>query len=221
MGKLIVIEGLDGSGKGTQGKLLYEFLKEKYSFVRSITFPDYKSDSSAAVKMYLNGEISENPMDVNAYAASSFFAVDRYISFMTEWKEDYDKGCIFLADRYTTSNAVYQVGKAEDPEAYLNWVWDYEYNKLGLPRPDLVIYLDMDPAVSAKLLLKRYNGDAGKKDIHEKNIDFLKDCRKNAMTVAKNNGWKIVSCSDDKQPFSLEEISKEVIRLAQECIEND
>jgi dTMP kinase len=220
MGKLIVIEGLDGSGKGTQGAILFEKLKEKFSFVRALTFPDYNSDSSAPLRMYLNGNISENPMDINAYAASSFFAVDRYISYMTSWKEDYEKGCIFLADRYTTSNAVYQIGKAEDPEEYLNWVWDYEYVKLGLPKPDLVIYLDMDPNVSAKLLLKRYNGDQGKKDIHEKNIDFLKNCRKNAMIVAKNNDWKIVKCSDENEPCSVEEISEKVLKLALECIEN-
>ena len=221
MGKLIVIEGLDGSGKGTQGAILYKRLKEKYDFVRPLTFPDYKSDSSAPLRMYLNGDISENPMDINAYAASSFFAVDRYISYMTSWKEDYNKGGIFLADRYTTSNAVYQVGKSENAEEYLNWVWDYEYNKLGLPKPDLVIYLDMDPSVSAKLLLKRYKGDAGKKDIHEKDINFLENCRKNAMIVAKNNNWKIVKCSDDNEPFPVETISEEVFKLAQECIEND
>ena len=218
MGKLIVIEGLDGSGKGTQSGLLFEYLKKKTDNVRKITFPDYESDSSAAVRMYLNGMLSSDPMAVNAYAASSFFAVDRYISFITDWKKDYDSGTVFLADRYTTSNAVYQIGKAEDPEAYLNWVWDYEYNKLGLPKPDLVIYLDMDPNVSAELLMKRYNGDGNKKDIHESNIDFLNLCRKNAMLVAENNNWTIIKCSDDKRPFSIGEIFAEISKTVEEIL---
>lgn len=218
MGKLIVIEGLDGSGKGTQSKLLFNYLEKKFEKVRKITFPNYDSDSSAAVRMYLNGELSKNPMDIGAYAASSFFAVDRYISFITDWKADYDNGCVFLADRYTTSNAVYQVGKAENAEDYLNWVWDFEYNKIGLPAPDLVIYLDMDPKVSSELLIKRYEGNADKKDIHESNIEFLNMCRNNAMIVAKNNGWKIVKCSDDKAPYSIEAISGEIIKIVEESL---
>lgn len=218
MGKLIVIEGLDGSGKGTQSELLFDYLNNKYKKIRKLTFPNYESESSAAVKMYLDGKLFGNPMDINAYAASSFFAVDRYISFVTDWKKDYDEGCVFLADRYTTSNAVYQVGKAENKEEYLNWVWDYEYNKLGLPSPDLVIYLDMDPKVSAELLMKRYKGNDDKKDIHERNLEYLNMCRENAMTVAKNNNWKIVKCSDDKAPFSIEDIFKEILRIVEETL---
>ncbi len=218
MGKLIVIEGLDGSGKGTQSGLLFDYLKKKYGNVRKITFPDYESDSSAAVRMYLNGELSSDPMAVNAYAASSFFAVDRYISFIKDWKNDYDNGTVFLADRYTTSNAVYQIGKTDDPKVYLDWVWDYEYNKLGLPKPDLVIYLDMDPNVSAKLLMKRYNGDSDKKDIHESNIDFLNMCRKNAMLVAEHNNWSVIKCSDENEPFSIEDIFAKIVSVVEESL---
>ena len=162
---LIVLEGLDGSGKGTQAQLLYEALSARYGRVRKITFPDYDSPSAALVKMYLNGDFGKNPEEVNAYAASAFYAVDRYASFQIDWKADYEGGVPILADRYTTSNMIYQLGKLPrtEWENYLSWAQDFEYDKLGLPRPDLVLFLDMPVEVSQALLLGRYHGDEEKR----------------------------------------------------------
>lgn len=169
-GKLIVLEGLDGSGKGTQAKLLAKHLTVTGHLVREITFPDYDSDSSALVKMYLAGQFGDKPDDVNAYAASSFYAVDRYAGYKSDWGKFYEEGGILIADRYTTSNAVHQCSKLppEQWDAFLQWLFDYEYHLLGLPAPDKVIYLQVDPAVSQRLMTARYHGDETRKDVHER-----------------------------------------------------
>ena len=174
-GKLIVMEGLDGSGKATQTGLLCQYLESRGRRVRHIEFPDYREPSSALVKMYLNKEFGSNPGDVNAYAASSFYAVDRYASFLRFWRKDYLSGATIVADRYTTSNAVYQMEKTprEDWNKYLAWLQDYEYGKLQLPRPDLVLFLDMPTEISQRLLSGRYAGDERKKDLHESNVEFF------------------------------------------------
>lgn len=157
MGKIIVIEGLDGSGKATQTKLLYEKLLAAGKQVRRLEFPDYENPSSALVKMYLSGDFGKDPADVNAYAASAFYAVDRVASFLQVWKKDYPSDTVFLCDRYATSNIIYQMAKvpASERDAFIAWQQDFEYDKLGLPRPDAVIYLDVEPAVSQKLMEKR------------------------------------------------------------------
>ena len=167
MGKLIIFEGLDGSGKGTQTKLTAQRLQEQGHDLRQITFPDYESDSSALVKMYLSGAFGDKPDDVNAYAASSFYAVDRYASYKTDWGEFYREGGLVLSDRYTTSNAVHQCSKLPPMhwDGFLNWLFDFEYKKFGIPAPDAVIYLAVDPEISQKLITERYNGDETKKDI--------------------------------------------------------
>ena len=164
-GKLIVLEGLDGSGKATQANLLYEFLREKKISVRKITFPNYESDSSALVKMYLAGEFGDSAQDVNAYAASLFYSVDRYAGYRKDWGEFYEAGGVLVADRYTTSNAVHQCAKLPRSEwaSYLQWLFDLEYQKMGIPCPDLVIYLDVDPQISQRLMEERYHGDETKK----------------------------------------------------------
>lgn len=164
-GKLIVLEGLDGSGKATQAKLLAEHLAAQGVPVQKITFPDYASDSSALVKMYLAGQFGQHPDDVNAYAASSFYAVDRYASYKTSWGSFYEQGGVIIADRYTTSNAVHQCSKLPQKqwEEYLHWLFDYEFRLLGLPAPDRVIYLQVDPAVSQRLMTQRYHGDESKR----------------------------------------------------------
>ena len=211
MQKLIVIEGLDGSGKATQAALAVDFLRQSGTMVRKISFPDYDSESSALVKMYLNGEFGSKPDDVNAYAASSFYAVDRYASFKKDWKEDWEKGAV-IADRYTTSNAVHQCAKLpeESWDEYLAWLFDFEYNLLGIPAPDLVIYLRVDPDVSQKLLADRYKGDLSKKDIHEKDREYLKRCQKAASYCAEKLGWKIVDCCSGKEMRSIDEIQQEI-----------
>ena len=212
--KLIVIEGLDGSGKATQAKRLTEALVEKGIPVREVSFPDYGSDSSALVRMYLSGQFGTDPQDVNAYAASSFFAVDRFASYKKDWCRDYARGVV-IADRYTTSNAVHQCSKLpkEQWEDFLNWLFDFEYNKLGIPAPDRVIYLNVDPAVSQALMTARYRGDENKKDIHERDIAYLRHSREAAAYCAEKLGWETVDCCRDGQMRSIEDIHKDVIKL--------
>ena len=217
--KLIVIEGLDGSGKATQAKRLTEALVEKGIPVREVSFPDYGSDSSALVRMYLSGQFGTDPQDVNAYAASSFFAVDRFASYKKDWHRDYARGVV-IADRYTTSNAVHQCSKLpkEQWEDFLNWLFDFEYKKLGIPAPDRVIYLNVDPAVSQALMTARYRGDENKKDIHERDIAYLRHSREAAAYCAEKLGWETVDCCRDGQMRSIEDIHKDVMKLLENGI---
>lgn len=214
-GKIVVIEGLDGSGKSTQFEIIDKLLKEKNIPHKSISFPDYDNPSSALVKMYLSGEFSKNADDINAYAASSFYAVDRYASYKLYWEKSYNQGDLILASRYVTSNAIYQMVKCDRSEwdSYLDWLFDYEYDKLGLPRPDSVIFLDMPIDVSQELLSKRYDGNEDKKDIHEVDIEFLKRCREAALYTAEKFNWNIINCSDGKKPLSKSTITDEIMKI--------
>lgn len=212
-GKLIVIDGLDGCGKSTQTEAVFKKLKSKNDKVMLTSYPDYESDSSALVRMYLNGKLSKDPEDINAYAASSFYAVDRYASFKMHWEKEYHDGYTIIASRYTTSNAIHQMGKLlkNEWDQFLDWLYDYEYNKLGLPKPDKVIFLDMDRDVADNLIKKRYNGDESKKDIHEQNIKYLEKCRESALYTAKKDGWTVINCSDEKNPYPVEDITKSIL----------
>lgn len=220
MSKLIIVEGLDGSGKSTQVALLEEYLKSKNLDYKKIKLPDYDSPSSTLVKMYLGGEFGKLASDVNAYAASAFYAVDRFASYRLHWGKDYQNGTLILADRYATSNSIYQMEKMpkEEWESYLDWSADFEYNKIGIPKPDVVIYLDMPVEISQKLMTSRYNGDEGKKDVHEVNVEFLKKCRESALFTAKKQGWKVVECSDGENPYSIEKIHREIVKIVEEEI---
>ena len=211
-GKLIVIEGLDGSGKSTQEKLLEKRFEVEGREFTYIKLPNYDDDACILVKQYLAGRFGDRPGDVNAYAASSFYAVDRFVSYNCYWKEDYLSGRIILADRYTTSNAYHQLTKTprEEWDSYLDWLEDYEYGKLGIPKPDKVIYLDMPVDVSQKLMTGRYGGDESKKDIHEKDLDYLAQCRKAADYACKKLGWQRISCAENGEPLSPEDISQKV-----------
>lgn len=213
-GKLIVIDGLDGSGKSTQLEIVQKKLEDMGVPVKTISFPDYESPSSALVRMYLNGEFSDNPDDINAYAASSFYAVDRYASYMKYWKEDYFSGKLILAARYVSSNAIHQMVKLDESEydQYLEWLYDYEHEKLGLPRADKVIFLDMPTNISQKLLSKRYNGDESRKDIHEAHVSYLENCRKTALYAANKLDWTVTQCSDGENPLPVEVISENVMK---------
>lgn len=208
-GPLIVLEGLDGCGKSTQFEKLSEYFYDHGLEYKAISFPDYNQPSSALVKMYLNGDISKNVDDINAYAASSFYAVDRYVSFKKFWENDYKMGKTILAARYTTSNLIYQMTKLprDEWESFMNWLGDYEYNKLGLPMPDKVIFLDMPTEISQKLMTARYNNDESKKDIHECNVEYLEKCRDVALFAANRLGWVIIDCSDGDKPKSILDIS--------------
>ena len=213
--RLLVVEGLDGSGKSTQVSLLKAKLESDGTPVRQIKLPDYDDPSSTLVKMYLGGEFGKNPEDVNVYAASSFYAVDRYASFRRHWQKDYENGTLILADRYTTSNAVHQAVKLPDSawEIYLSWLADYEYNKLGIPAPDAVIFLEMPVAVSQKLMTARYNGEEAKKDVHEANVSYLNACRKAALFAASKLGWYVVPCADGDEPLPIAQIHARIYEI--------
>ena len=219
MKKLIVLDGLDGSGKATQAGRLAEKLREKGVRVREVSFPDYASPSSALVKMYLDGQFGSRPGDVNAYAASSFYAVDRYASFQKDWRRDWETGLI-IADRYTTSNAIHQCSKLPETEwaGYLDWLFDYEYRLLGIPAPDLVVYLHVGPAVAQTLLEKRYGGCEEKKDLHEKDLAYLARCQDAARYCAEYLGWRTVECCRDGAMRGVEEIGDELLALAEEAL---
>lgn len=211
-GKLFVIEGLDGCGKSTQ----LEMLKSKTdNNTRFISFPNYDSTSGQIIKDYLSGKFVEENGRAGAYTASSFYAVDRYISYKTDWEKDYQAGKTIIAARYTSSNAIYQMTKLDkfQWDEYLSWLEDYEYEKFGIPRPDKVVFLDMPIEVSQKLLSSRYGGNEDKKDIHERNVDFLKACRKAALYTAERKGWFILPCSDGENPFIPESINEQLSAL--------
>ena len=209
---LIVLEGLDGSGKSTQLPLLEEELQRRGP-VRTVSFPDYSSPSSALVKMYLGGEFGDKPGDVNAYAAGAFYAVDRYASFKKDWQRDYESGVTILAGRYTTSNMIYQMEKLPRPqwEGYISWAEDFEYERLGLPRPQRVIFLDMPLDAAQKLLSKRYGGHDEKKDLHERDQRYLESCAQCARFAAEKLGWRVVECARGAEPLSIEEIHRRVV----------
>jgi len=217
MGKLIIFEGLDGSGKGTQTALTAQTLLTQGCKLKKITYPNYASDSSALVKMYLAGQFGSRPDDVNAYAASCFYAVDRYAGYKTEWGDFYQAGGLVLSDRYTTSNAVHQCSKLppEQWDSFLNWLFDFEYHKIGIPAPDRVLYLAVDPDVSQKLMTQRYHGDETKKDIQEQDTEYLARSREAAEYCTRTLGWTRIECTTildgEKKMRTVEEINREIL----------
>lgn len=206
-GKIIVLEGLDGCGKSTQLDILFKNMQSVRK-TRLISFPNYESSTGRVVSDYLKGEIPCKGIE-GAYAASSFYASDRYASYVTDWKKDYESGSVIVSGRYTTSNAIYQMTKLprEQWNGFLEWLKDYEYCRLGLPMPDRVLFLDMPVEISQKLLSMRYNGDESKKDIHESSIAFLRSCRESALYAAEHWGWRMIPCSDGTSPLSIEDIA--------------
>ena len=199
MGKLIVIEGTDSSGKETQTKKLYERLANEVEKVRKISFPNYESPACEPVKMYLAGAFGDNALNVNPYPVSTMFAIDRYASYKMDWESFYNAGGIIVTDRYTTSNMVHQASKIEnidEKSKYLGWLEDLEYNKMGIPKPDLVIFLNMPTEMAVKLMEARKNKITGeeKKDIHEKDTSYLKKSYDNACDIAKKYNWQEIKC---------------------------
>lgn len=214
-GKLIVIEGLDGSGKATQAQKLFEKLKDQGKQVIKVSFPDYNSNSSALVKMYLNGEFGSDPNQVNPYAASSFYAIDRFASYTKNWKNFYLDGGTIIADRYTTSNAIHQCAKLpkEQWKDFINWLFHYEYELLGVPKPYRTLYLRVDPEVSQKLMTKRYQGNEERKDIHESDLEYLRRSREAADYCAKELGWTLIECVQNGDMRSIEDIAADIFNV--------
>lgn len=223
MGKLIVIEGVDASGKQTQTELLYKYISALTDKVIKIEFPDYESPSSAPVKMYLNGEFGKDANAVNPYAASTFFAVDRFASYKRNWEDKYNEGYIVIADRYVTANMIYQASKLEsieEKEKFCEWVCDLEYEKLGLPRPDIKLFLDVKPEISFALMAKRKNKFTGEEalDIHESDKNYLIKTYNNAKFIADNYGFTTVNCVKDDNLRTIEDIHSEISEKVKEII---
>ncbi len=212
-GTLIVLEGTDGSGKSTQFKLLCDRLLAQSTPFQRLVFPQYQEPSSALLRMYLQGEFGSHPSDVNPYAASTFYAVDRYAAWKKVWGEGYQQGELILSDRYTTSNAVHQGGKLapEEQGGFFDWLSDFEYEKLGLPQPDVVIYLDMPTEKSVQLLRSREASTHTQADIHEVDTEYLALCRQTALRAAEHYGWHRISCVDETRTLrSIEDIHQEI-----------
>ncbi len=217
-GKLFVIEGTDGSGKSTQFRLLCDALTARGIRHREIVFPRYGEESSALVRQYLSGQFGSRPDDVGPYAASTFYAVDRYASYKTDWMDDYRAGVPILCDRYTTSNAIHQAAKLRgaEREEYLRWLFDFEYRLLGLPEPTEVFFLDM-PAEATFALLHKRQGEGG--DIHETDHEYLARCRQSALAVCRSCGWTAVACAPDGNPLKPEQISGIIVKKVLEALE--
>ena len=226
-GKLITIEAGDGSGKATQTKALYDRLLAEGYQVLKVEYPDYQSESSALVRMYLGGEFGQQAENVSAYGASAFFAVDRYASYLLKWRQAYESGWIILADRYTTSNMVHQAVKLKDSaerEEFLTWLWDFEFGRLQLPVPARVIYLDMPPEISDRLINSRAAKDSSRqKDIHEKDTSYLHHCHRAYNEVAEKYGWVKISCAQQGNLRTVQDIHEDVYQAVKEILrdEND
>ena len=211
-GRLIVLEGIDGSGKSTQYRLLCERLRGEGRDFRHVVFPRYDKESSALIREYLGGGFGSRPSDVNAYAASTFFAVDRFASFKTEWQEYYESGGLVLADRYTTSNACHQGSKVppEKRQEFLDWLYEFECGRLGLPRPDGVIYLDVDIEISRSQMRERQSSTNTSADIHERDFAYLAQCLEAGRYAARHYGWCVISCVRGGKMRTVEDISGEI-----------
>ena len=222
MGKLIVIEGTDGSGKSTQFRLLSEHLTQDQVAFKHLVFPRYQEESSALIRMYLGGQFGKKPSDVSAYAASAFYAVDRYASYKMDWGQWYEDGGLVVSDRYTTSNAVHQASKetGEARAKFLDWLYEFEYEKLGLPRPDLVIYLDV-PTDFTEAMMRRREADTNTHaDIHEQDLEYLATCRRTGKAAAKFYNWTVIDCVRDGAMRSIEDIHEEIYRHVLNCLED-
>ena len=221
MGKLIVIEGTDGSGKSTQFKLLTEYLSANDRSFKQLVFPRYSEPSSSLIRMYLGGEFGTNPSDVNSYAASAFYAVDRYASYKQDWGNWYEQGGLVLSDRYTTSNAVHQAAKEplEKRSEYLRWLYEFEYGRLGLPRPDLTIYLDVPTDFTEIMMRRREQATNTQADIHEKDIAYLTVCRESGRAAAAFYGWTVIECVKDGAMRSIEDIHQEILSHVAKLLE--
>ncbi len=220
MGKLVVLEGIDGSGKSAQYRRLVSRFEREGIKYHSIVFPRYDQESSALIRMYLGGQFGEKPEDVNAFAASIFYAVDRYASYMTDWKEYYEQGGLVLSDRFTTSNAVHQGAKlgADEQPAFFDWLYDLEYVKLGLPRPDMVIYLDVDVETSMARMKHRQQKTGRDGDIHERDVEYLQHCLDTAHRAAAHYGWRTVDFKKDGVERAVDEKHEEIFSIVKELL---
>ena len=220
-GKLIVFEGTDGSGKATQAKMMAQRLEREGIRFRVIDFPRYGNPFAEPARLYLQGALGKKPGDVNAYAASVLYAVDRFASYKEDWGNAYESGEVILANRYTTSNAVHQASKLPDGERleYLGWLYDLEYGRMELPKPDLVIYLDLPNQLSEQMMRRREAATGTTADILEKDDAYLRRCRDNARQVAAASGWQIINCARNGEVRTIEDIHQEAWSLVRKVLE--
>ena len=214
-GKLIVLEGIDGSGKSAQYRRLCARMEKRNIDYNHIVFPRYDKESSALIRMYLSGQFGSRPGDVNPYAASTFYAVDRFASYRDDWGKIYEAGGLILSDRYTTSNAVHQGSKLPEAELpdFFKWLYDLEYVKMGLPRPDLVIYLDVDVETSLGRMARRQEKTHTSADIHEQDTDYLRRCLETARKAADYYGWKKIDYLKDGREREVDEKNLEIFNI--------
>lgn len=210
MGYIVVIEGTDGCGKQTQAKALMEKLRELGYPVMTQSFPNYESLSAGPVKMYLGGEFGADT-SMDAYQASSLFAVDRLCTYKKNLEGFYNNGGIIVMDRYVQSNMLHQAGKIRERDEvnkYLEWLDNLEFNILGLPRPNRVMFLDVPVNVSRKLMEERGIHKTGTvKDVHEENPEHLIQAYNSGKYVSEKFGWDVIPCTKDGNMKSIEEIS--------------
>ncbi len=221
MGKLIVIEGLDGSGKTTQTQLLSDELTSQGRSVLTLSFPRYDTTSGKLVKEYLNGDFGNDAMATNAYAVSGLYAIDRYVSYVKEWKDFYSEtNSVVLTTRYTTANAIHQLAKLprEEWDGFLSWLYDLEYRKFGIPEPDMVIFLEMKPEISFELIKKRSEESGLTPDIHEKDIELIKRFYRAGVYSAEKLGWERIVCHDGRDPLPESEITSMILEKAMVCL---
>ena len=219
-GKLIVLEGIDGSGKSSQYRRLCTRMEKDKIAYNHIVFPRYDKESSALIRMYLNGEFGDKPDDVNPYVASTFYAVDRFAAYRTDWGKIYENGGLILSDRYTTSNAVHQGSKLTDEQLpeFFSWLTDLEYVKMGLPKPDLVIYLDVDLETSLKRMRKREQRGLSCADIHEKDNSYLERCLYTADKAAEYYHWHRIPFLKNGRERDLDEKNQEIYNVILETL---
>ncbi|MBQ6546525.1 MAG: deoxynucleoside kinase [Bacilli bacterium] len=214
-GKLIVIEGAcDGIGKTTQFELLKKRLGNDYSIV-SHHFPTYNTDQGLLVENYLKGKYG-NISDVSPYFVNSLYAVDRAVTWITELKKVYESGGIVLLDRYTTSSLIYQTAMIDDLDErkkFIDYVVDFEYEKMGIQKPDNVIFLYASFDLVTDMRKNRTDNDGVQNDIHEKDIDFMRKVYDNAMFVADYLGWNMIKCDIDDKMRAIEDIHEEIYNL--------
>ncbi len=223
MRNFFAIDGLDGSGKHTQYELLSEYLSSRGVRVRKLDFPVYNKDSSFFVRMYLGGKLGSSPDDTNAYAASMFFAADRYVSFVTDWRRDFlDPDTVLIADRYTTANAIHQLSKLprDEWDAFLDWLCDFEFSKLSLPAPDTVIYLELPPEISIEMVERRSAETGRERDIHELDRAYIARSYEAGLYAAERLSWCRINCADGsgRSMRAREEIFSDIKKIVNDSI---
>lgn len=221
---LFIIEGIDGSGKTTQVRLLKNAMEKNGMDVRQLKFPNYDDESCALVKMYLRGDFGTDADSVNAFAASSFYAVDRFASFKKHWERLYENGTVLVSDRYVSSNIVHQGSKFRTEEEfayYCSWLYDFEYDKLALPKPTAVFFLDVPPEVANANIDTREAAGGQSRDIHEMKYEYLQRCYASGIKACDKLDFIRIKCLDSNGRMrTKEKISEDILYYVSELMKH-